>query len=449
MKGMKKLQAAVLTVCLMLSGVIGISAAEVHAAEGGTFTAEITNISPDETKSINCKFKILKEPEGGNNGEVQVGDGTDSAIDTGTAGSIEIPNKVTDSTTGNTYTVTSIGAYAFDYCHNLTCTGLENNSTVTSIGERAFNNCYRLERTGLESNSTVTSIGEYAFEYCGSLTRTGLESNSTVETIGNGAFNSCSGLVSTGLESNSTVTRIGEVAFVYCYGLRSTGLESNSTVETIGYGAFAWCDSLQKVVLSEDSKVHTIEYGAFSQCDKLSSFVIKGKTVPDFGTDVFTGTGSDFAIYYPVHITNGSAVLADPAMGRQIDGSFTEGAKIAIAANPADKGKKFKDWSVDSGSVVLADSVSASTTFDMTKEAVTVTANYEDIKDTPTADGGTGGGKDNVNGTGTTPVNITRSGVPQTGDTAGIVFWMLIMLGALSVVSGFYVVRRRKRAERS
>ena len=378
MKGMKKLQAAVLTVCLMLSGVIGISAAEVHAAEVDTFTAEITNISPDETKSIDCKFKILKEPEGGNNGEVQVGNGTygGAAISGGTTGSIEIPNEVRNSATGKTYTVTSIGAYAFYYCDRLTSTGLESNRTVTSIGEGAFS---------------------------------------------------------------------------YCYALTSTGLESNSTVETIGNGAFLRCASLQKVVLSEDSKVHTIEDRAFGYCNKLSSFVIKGKTVPDFGTGVFDWSGGavgGFAIYYPVHVTNGSAVLADPATGRQIDGSFTEGAKIAIAANPADKGKKFKDWSVNSRSVVLADSVSASTTFDMTKEAVIVTANYEDIKDTPTADGGTGGGKDDVNGTGTTPVSITRSGVPQTGDTAGTVFWMLIMLGALSVVSGFYVARRRKRAEK-
>ncbi|MCQ4638550.1 leucine-rich repeat protein, partial [Anaerovorax odorimutans] len=194
---------------------------------------------------------------------------------------------------------------------------------------------------------------------------------------------------STGLESNNSVTNIGESAFSSCRGLESTGLESNTSVTTVGMGAFFQCSSLEKVALSKDSKVATIGDLAFAYCANLQSFVIKGDRAPALGADVFLNTPSDFAIYYPVHVTNGTVAAAPE---KQIDSSFAAGATITITAAPADTGKQFKNWSVGSGNVSLAGSKSTSTTFLMPEDVVRVTANYENIEYTVTVDGGTGGG---------------------------------------------------------
>ncbi|MCQ4637510.1 leucine-rich repeat protein [Anaerovorax odorimutans] len=431
MSGMKRLQAVFLAVCLTLLSVIGTNAVEVHGVVEDTFTAKITNTLPGGQKQmINCTFKILEEPGDSGKGKVQVGNGKDIAIDRSTNGSIEITDEVKDSATDKTYTVESIGDQAFLSCRSLKSTGLGNNSSIKSIGYKAFTDCWNLTSTGLENNSTVKSIGYSAFGLCGCLTSTGLENNSMIESIGDsafsncsslkstglennstvksigiGVFSSCSNLTSTGLENNSTVKSIGLSAFAMCSNLTSTGLENNSTIESIGERAFFQCSSLKTVTLPKDSKVATIGDQAFKDCTELTSFVIKGDKVPAFGANVFEGAASGFAIYYPVHVTNGS-VAADP--GKQIDNSFAKGTEVTITADSAE-GKKFKNWSVDSGNVSLTDRESASTTFAMPEEVVKVTANYENIEYTVTVGGGTGGGKYVMNDT----VTITADPAPE------------------------------------
>ena len=69
-----------------------------------------------------------------------------------------IPASVTYS--GKTYSVTSIGGYAFSDCAGLTSVTIP--SSVTSIGERAFYRCYNL--TSITIPSSVTSIGSQAFD---------------------------------------------------------------------------------------------------------------------------------------------------------------------------------------------------------------------------------------------------------------------------------------------
>jgi hypothetical protein len=66
---------------------------------------------------------------------------------------------------GTTYTVTSIGEYAFDLCLDLVYVTLPN--TLTRIEEGAFCNCRALSAIVIPSG--VTFIGNYAFERCNSL----------------------------------------------------------------------------------------------------------------------------------------------------------------------------------------------------------------------------------------------------------------------------------------
>ena len=80
------------------------------------------------------------------------------------SGEVTIPSIVTYN--GMTYSVTSIGDFAFDYCSSLTSVTIPN--SVTSIGNYAFYGCSSL--TSVTIGNSVTSIGEAAFSGCDGLT---------------------------------------------------------------------------------------------------------------------------------------------------------------------------------------------------------------------------------------------------------------------------------------
>ncbi len=72
------------------------------------------------------------------------------------------------------------------------------------------------------------------------------------------------------------------------------------------------------------------------------------------------------------------------------EGVFIQGASVTITANAPTTGKKFSGWTIDGISGL--DTTKTSLTFNMPANAVTATANYEDIEYTITVNGGTGGG---------------------------------------------------------
>ena len=179
----------------------------------------------------------------GNNVEVTYRGDYYHSYDDEYSGEVIIPSTVTYN--GTTYSVTSIGSGAFEYCRSLTSITIPN--SVTTIGGSAFEACSSL--TSITIPESVTSIGQYAFYRCSSLTSV---------TIGN------------------SVTYIGEEAFYLCSSLNEVTLGTG--LKTIGEKAFADCSKLQDVYCYA-VEPPTVYDSSFSQYNAFLYIPCKNKKV--------------------------------------------------------------------------------------------------------------------------------------------------------------------------
>ena len=179
-------------------------------------------------------YTVLTVPSGEENGTVEVGRNQ-------SRGNITIPATITGGE--NTYTVTSIGNYAFSWCSGLTSVDIPDG--VTSIGNSAFYYCKGL--TSVDIPDGVTSIGNSAFSDCISLTSVTIPGS--VTSIGNSAFSDCISLTSVTIPGS--VTSIGNSAFRYCDSLKSITFEG-TVPENWGDIPFYGCDAVKTVYLSDD-----------------------------------------------------------------------------------------------------------------------------------------------------------------------------------------------------
>lgn len=133
--------------------------------------------------------------------------------------------------------VTSIGAYAFYECTEMTSVKIPN--SVESIERDAFYNCSSL--TTVVIPDSVTSIGTNAFSECYELTS--VEIPSSVESISPAAFCGCIKLAS--VEIPDSVKCIDNAVFSGCIGLTSVTIPVSVTY--IEGDAFEDCDKLETV----------------------------------------------------------------------------------------------------------------------------------------------------------------------------------------------------------
>ena len=189
------------------------------------------------------------------------------------SGEVVIPESVEYE--GATYSVTSIGKDAFEYCTGLTSVTIPN--SVTSIGRYAFNNCSGL--TSVTIGNSVESIGASAFDGCSRLTSVTIPNS--VKSIESSTFAYCSGLTSVTI--GNSVTSIGVQAFVGCSGLTSVTI--GNSVTSIGDYAFYECSGLTSVTIPNSLK--SIGGAAFAGCSGLTSL-----TIPNSVTSI-----KDYAFY--------------------------------------------------------------------------------------------------------------------------------------------------------
>lgn len=229
-------------------------------------------------------------------------------------GAVEIPTSVTYDKT--TYSVTSIGSFAFRNCHELTSVKFP--PTITSIGDFAFLWCNAL--TEVTIPLAVTSLGTAVFASCNELTHFVIDNDhpvfalidgvlfskdyetiiafpkakvtdymipDCVKTIGNGAFAGLKDLTS--LTIPEGVTTIGEWAFAGCKALSTIIIPEGVT--SIGNNAFYYCSTLTSV--SIPFTVLSIGAYAFSYCRLLASIRMKNVIPPSVGFNGFSFVNKD------------------------------------------------------------------------------------------------------------------------------------------------------------
>ncbi len=337
MKKLKFLFTALLLLCC-----VGTAKAEDFAVNGIFY-----NITDSNSKTVEVTYK---------------GSSYDTYSDEYT-GSVVIPERVTYK--GATYSVTSIGDYAFYYSTGLTSITIPN--SVTSIGNSAFWCC---GLTSITIPNSVTSIGWEAFDVCTKLKEvhindlaawcnidfgssyanplsyahnlylnneliTELVIPSSVAKIKKNTFSGCSSL--TGVTIPNSVTSIGEWAFYDCSGLKKVINLSNLTfskgstdygyiayyadgivnasditfVDDFGFYEFNGVNTLYKyqgngieITLPENYNGGNYAIGkeAFSDCSSLKSVTIPN-SVTRIGENAFYGCSNLHSV------TIGSGVL--------------------------------------------------------------------------------------------------------------------------------------------
>ena len=200
-------------------------------------------------------------------------------------GSIVIPESVTYENV--TYSVTSIGQYAFSGCSGLTSITIGNN--VTSIGDVAFQKCSGLISVTIPNS--VTSIGSSAFYNCTGLTSVTI--GNSVTSIGSCAFYECTGLTS--ITIGNSVTSIGHDAFSCCSSI------SNINIPVIDFAAFC------------NNKIVKLIRNAIGTSPKISLIDSEGKEIQEYiipdgvtsvGQHAFYGCSGLTSIEIPNSVTN-------------------------------------------------------------------------------------------------------------------------------------------------
>ncbi len=193
------------------------------------------------------------------------------------SGNVVIPESVTYN--GATYSVTSIGNYAFQNCSSLTSVTIGN--SVISIGFAAFWGCSGL--TSVTIGNSVTSIGEDAFYGCTGLTSVHITDLAAWCNIAFGSsaanpLNYAHHLFLNGTEVKdlvipNSVTSIGFAAFWGCSGLTSFTIPNSVT--SIGEYTFYKCSGLTSITIP--NSVTSIGFGAFWDCSGLTSITLTGQ----------------------------------------------------------------------------------------------------------------------------------------------------------------------------
>lgn len=333
----------------MLIDTCGVSADNITSA-GKDPKPSIENFTLD-----GIYYKVLSDPTDTANGTVQVGNGYSGSFEVTlemAKNLVEIPETVTEETTGNTYTVVAIGDSAFAPAWNaawedMMSSRVKNISipkTVTTIGKNAFSEANKLETITFAEGSQLTSIGEHAFDTCSALKSITLPDG--FKTIREAAFADCKALKT--VEAGNSLEEIGTEAF------KRSGLESinlPATLKTIGTDAFYECNSLKSINVS-GTGAYTSEDGVLlSDRGKTLLVYPAAKTTTEYTVPDSVEAIADNAFYGNTRIIELNTGKNTKTIGKNAFGNMSALTTLTMENSVESLGKKafyFSSWSSSS-----------------------------------------------------------------------------------------------------
>ena len=201
-------------------------------------------------------------------------------------GELKIPSQVKHKAT--TYTVTSIGDYAFYNCSGLTSVIIP--KSVTSIGDGAFSSC-----SGLQYNEydNALYLGNENNQYlclvkAKSNNIASCEINNKCKFICSSAFNNCSSLSSVTIPNS--ITSIGSDAFNNCDGLQYNEYDNAVYLgnENNPYLCLVKAKSINITSCEINNQCKIIYSSAFDECPSLASITIPN-SITSIGNRAFDG----------------------------------------------------------------------------------------------------------------------------------------------------------------
>lgn len=216
--------------------------------------------------------------------------------------------------TGSEYYETTIGEHAFENSGICTITGL---SKLTTIGAYAFANCENL--TAVPGANGLQEISEYAF--CNSGVQS-LHIGTKLTTIGKGAFAGCTKLTTQGLtvDPENTVftaknglllSKDERTVQIALYQTASGAYTTPTGLQKVADGAFYGCAALSELTLSPG--IDTVGAFAFTDCPTLTDV-----SIPLTLTEIKSGAFSDCGVtdvYYAGTEANRNAKLTIASEG--------------------------------------------------------------------------------------------------------------------------------------
>ena len=164
---------------------------------------------------------------------------------------------------------------------------------VTAIGDNVFDNAIYI--TSVTISEGVTTIGKYAFNNCYALKK--VNTPNSLTTIDDYAFYGCKKLSEVPLSAN--LTKIGTQAFYQCIALTSLNLPDSVT--SVGAGAFNGCNKVTTASLGRG--ITSIPANTFRSCSSLTKVNILGD-VTSIGAEAFTYCRNMTTINIPSTVTS-------------------------------------------------------------------------------------------------------------------------------------------------